>query len=255
MSYFWAILIVFLSALIAGALSFVIDRFVSVEARRKHHEVGFQVFAIIGLMFSVLLAFVFSETWSEYNAAKQSISNECGALHGAAMIAAAMPNGEGHPLIEDMRFYASDVVNREWPIMADQRRSIETAHNLRTAVFDAVKMPTSTGSDLANRSQILELLSQAHAARETRTFQLDLGLPDAMWTVLIVLSIMLIALSALAGDERFITVAFAAIFAASIVMVLVLVRMLDYPFQGALALDPEDFVKLGGQLNDLLALK
>jgi hypothetical protein len=36
-------------------------------------------------------------------------------------------------------------------------------------------------------------------------------------------------------------------------MVLVLVQMLDYPFEGALALGDEDFVRLGGEIASLLA--
>ena len=50
MSYFEAILIVLLSALGTASLSLLVGRFVSVDRRRKHHEIGFQVFAMIGLM-------------------------------------------------------------------------------------------------------------------------------------------------------------------------------------------------------------
>ena len=46
---------------------------------------------------------------------------------------------------------------------------------------------------------------------------------------------------------------FACSFTASIAAVLVLVRMLDYPFEGALALGNEDFVKLAEQVSRLLA--
>ncbi|HEY8949336.1 MAG TPA: hypothetical protein VIM56_10670 [Rhizomicrobium sp.] len=255
MSYAAAILIVLASAALAGAASRIVDRFVSVDTRKRQHDVGFQIFAIIGLMFSVLLAFVFSEVWSEYNAARQAISGECGALHGAAMIAGAMPNHEGRPINEDIKQYVDQVLTVEWPTMTQQRRSIEAAHGLRAAIETTAQLPVTSASDLSNRGTILGLLAQAHAAREARTFQLDLGLPGATWFVLIVLTFVLSALVALAGTERHATVFFSAIFTASVVMVLVLVRMLDYPFEGALAVSSADFVKLGSQLSDLLAMK
>ena len=53
----------------------------------------------------------------------------------------------------------------------------------------------------------------------------------------------------LAGVEsRIGHVVFAAGFTGCTVMVLVLVRMLDYPFEGALALANDDFVKVVAQV-------
>jgi hypothetical protein len=57
----------------------------------------------------------------------------------------------------------------------------------------------------------------------------------------------------LSGTELPATILFGSTFAVTIAMVLVLVQMLDYPFEGALALGDADFVKLGGQLASLLA--
>jgi hypothetical protein len=45
---------------------------------------------------------------------------------------------------------------------------------------------------------------------------------------------------------------FTAIFATSVVLVFVLVRMLDYPFEGALMLSNDDFVKTIGRLSMLI---
>ncbi len=55
---------------------------------------------------------------------------------------------------------------------------------------------------------------------------------------------MLVLFVALAGVEEPGRTLFAVVFTGSISLVLVLVRMLDFPFEGALALPPTDFVKL-----------
>ena len=57
MSYAAAILIVVLSAASAAGASFLVDRLVRLDARRRNHEIGGQVFQLIGVMFSVMLAF------------------------------------------------------------------------------------------------------------------------------------------------------------------------------------------------------
>jgi Protein of unknown function (DUF4239) len=254
MSYALGLLIVIVCALAVTAASLLVDRRISIEARRRHHEVGNSVFQVIGVMFSVILAFVFSEVWSEYNTAKQAIGIECGALHGAAMLANAMPDRQGRLINEKLFAYTQKVVNTEWPMMAGERRSTTAAEDLRAALDTTARLHTNDASDLANRTEILTLLAQAHAAREMRTFQLRLGIPRAMWGVLITIAFILVAFVVLAGTELPATILFGSTFAVTIAMVLVLVQMLDYPFEGALALGNGDFVKLNGEIAGLLAL-
>jgi hypothetical protein len=253
MSYALALLIVIVCVLVTTAASLLVDRTISIDARRRHHEVGSPVFQVIGVMFSVILAFVFSEVWSEYNTAKQAIGAECGALHGAAMLANAMPNREGRPINQNLFAYVQKVVHTEWPMMATERRSMVAAQDMRMALDTASRLHVSDASDLANRSQIIALLAQAHSAREMRTFQLRLGIPDAMWGVLITIALILVAFVVLSGTELPATILFGSTFAVTIAMVLVLVQMLDYPFEGALALGDEDFVRLSGEIASLLA--
>jgi hypothetical protein len=253
MSYAAAILIVVLSAALAAGASFLVDRLVRLDARRRNHEIGGQVFQLIGVMFSVMLAFVFSEVWSEYNTAAQAIRSECGALHGAAMLANALPDKMGRPVNRALLSYANEVTNVEWPKMAKERRSLEAAEGLRSALDVVARLDVTRPVDVSTHGQILALLAQAHAQRETRVFQLTLGLPPAMWFVLIALALVLTAFVVLSGTEGAGTMIFACSFTGAIAAVLVLVRMLDYPFEGALALGNTDFVKLGEQISHLLA--
>lgn len=253
MNYALALLIVIVCALATIAASLLVDRVIGLDARRRHHDVGSPVFQVIGVMFSVILAFVFSEVWSEYNTAKQAIGTECAALHGAAMLANAMPNREGRPINQDLFAYVQKVVRTEWPLMAKERRSLGAADDMRAALDAAARLPASDTGDLANRTEIISLLVQAHTAREMRTFQLRLGMPNAMWGVLITIALILVAFVVLSGTELPATILFGSTFAVTIAMVLVLVQMLDYPFEGALALGDGDFVKLGAQIASLLA--
>lgn len=253
MSYAAAILIVILCAAVAAAASFAVDRLVSMAARRRQYQIGAQVFQLVGVMFSVMLAFVFSEVWSEYNTAAQAIRSECGALHGAAMLSNALPDRMGRPVNEAILAYAKEVTAVEWPRMAKERRSLEAAEGLRSALDRTARLAVTSPVDVSNQGQILSLLAEAHAQRETRVFELTLGLPIAMWVVLMSLASILTAFVVLSGTEGAGTMIFACSFSGSITAVLVLVRMLDYPFEGALALGNSDFVKLAQDVSRLLA--
>jgi hypothetical protein len=53
-------------------------------------------------------------------------------------------------------------------------------------------------------------------------------------------------------ESRMAHIFFTSVFATSIVLVLIVVRMLDYPFEGALALSNSDFVKTIARVSPLI---
>ena len=253
MTYLTAALIVLAAALAAAGAAWLVGGRVGLETRKRHHEVGNPIFLQVGVMFSVLLAFVFAEVWGEFNTAAQAINRECGALHGAAMLADALPAAKGLPIERAIGAYVDTVVRVEWPAMAQGRRSQKAAAAINAALNVTATLDPTTPAEVANQAQILELLAQAHAERETRTFQAGSGLPGAVWTVLIGLAVILIGFVLFAGLERAGHIVLATAFAASTVGVLVLVKLLDYPFEGSLSLHPDDFIKTLGEVTALVA--
>ena len=98
------------------------------------------------------------------------------------------------------------------------------------------------------------LLGQANAQRETRIFQADSGIPGALWGVLIAFTILLtVFVSFSAIQYRMIAVIITTSFAAGIVCVLVMARLFDYPFEGALAIPPTHFINLIHKVSNLRA--
>jgi hypothetical protein len=251
MTYFDAFAIVSLCTALAMLSAWLVDCLVPLENRRRHHEVGSPVFQQVGVMISVLLAFVFSEVWGEYRTAALAINGECAALHGAAILANAVPNGQGLAVDRAIAAYAQTVVVTEWPMMAHGHRSPTAAHALGDTIRAAARMDVSRPVDLATQNQILSLLAQAHANRETRTFQINQGMPGFMWLMLIAISMVLVGLVVVSGAETPAHMILAGLFAASVALVLVLVRMLDFPFEGALAIPDTDFVKMLGEVTAL----
>ena len=250
MTYLLATVIV-LGCALAGALcSIVVSRLAPIDTRRRYHEVGAQVFQQVGVMFAVLLAFVFSEVWGEYNTAAQAINGECGALHGASMLANALPPTMGKPVVGAIASYTRSVIDTEWPEMSTQRRSSDrTTEAFRVAFDMAARMPVVAPADVAIRSHIVTLLAEAHANRETRTFQIDRAVPAAMWGVLLSLAVGLEIFVLFAAIESPTHLILAAAFAGFTVVFLVLVRMLDFPFEGALRLLELRFREAAGRAH------
>ena len=69
-------------------------------------------------------------------------------------------------------------------------------------------------------------------------------MPASLWVLLVLLAVILVGFVALAGIEYIGSVmAFTGLFAGALASILVLVRLLDFPFEGALALSPLRFAE------------
>ena len=252
MSYVTACLIVAGAALVAACAAWMLRLGLGLETRRRHHEIGNPVFLQLGLLFAVLLAFVYNDVQAGYNDAAEAINGECGALHGAAMLARALPDGQGKPVMAAIAAYTQAVMVTEWPSMAHRQRSPVASEALRTAMERASLPPEAGSGNGYVQAQILGLLVEAHARRETRIYQMTLGVPALLWVVLIGNAVVLIGFVILAGVESiWAQMMFAAAFAGCTASILVLVHMLDFPFEGALALRDADFAKVA---QEVLAL-
>src|ERR1700757_3822044 len=86
MSYTELGVLVFGAGFVAALICALLHRFVHYDIFRRYHEVGYAVFLQLGVIFAVLLAFIFNNVWSNYDAASQAIDSECGSLHGIAIL-------------------------------------------------------------------------------------------------------------------------------------------------------------------------
>jgi len=234
---FAATLVIIGMALSSAGLAWLVRLWVRAEARRRYYGVGAAVFLQLGVVFAVLLAFVFSEVWTEYNTAAAAINAECSDLHGAVILAGTLAAAETATLDAAIAGYLRLVIDDEWSAMADGKLSQAAA-----ASFRRLYQQTARLEAVPPGGEILSLLSDAHRQRETRLFQMTLGVPAVLWLLLLLFSAVLVVFVLFSAAEGLVAqMAFAGLFAGTIASVLVVVRMLDYPFQGALGLPSADF--------------
>ncbi len=257
MSFFGSITAILIATLVAGFITTLIHRFIDGEFRRRHHDVGSVVFLQLGVVFAVLLAFVFSEAWSEYDEAAKSINLEVSALHGVAMMAATLPPADAKPILAAEKAYLSSVVDEEWPKMTNVRKEDRKTDDLLTHLVQSIaNLRLADPDERDKKNAILSLLADAHKQRETRIYQAQNGIPVPLWWVLIGFTMTLALFVSLSAVEYASTaIIIAACFTAGTTSILIMARLLDYPFEGALGLRSSDFSevieKVSGLLNQI----
>ena len=120
------------TGLVAAFLCALLHRIVHGDRFRRYHEVGYAVFLQLGVIFAVLLAFVFNNVWSDYNVASQAIDSECASLHGIAILSDRLPSPARDAILDDLHTYLTTVLDREWPDMQRRNKSGAAASGSRT---------------------------------------------------------------------------------------------------------------------------
>lgn len=237
-----AALLVAASAAVTALLALIVRRSVALDVRRRHHEVGTAVFLQLGVIFAVLLAFVFNEVWNGYNDADGAIKAECGNLHGTAIVADTLPEPGRSIVLTAVAAYVREVIDDEWPLMAKRRPSVRARRGMEHLWQSVARLQLPDRASQTARAEIMSMLATVHQEREMRLYQMAAEVPRLLWAVLGALTVVLVAFVVFSGVEYLVSqILFAALFAGSIAMILVVIRMLDVPFSGALALPPVDF--------------
>src|SRR5262245_59477853 len=139
--------LLFLVVIVGAALGgmWLVRRHSELESLEEHKEVAGFLIAVVGALYSVLLAFVVVSVWESFEDADRVAQNEADLLVSLYRDADAFPDDTAD-LRTNIRGYADSVVDDEWPAMAnDQHEAAETDVALHQ-VFNGYRAVDPQGS-------------------------------------------------------------------------------------------------------------
>src|ERR671912_650507 len=95
----------------------LVQRLVPSEKREQHNDVAGFLYAVVGVVYAVLLALLVIAVWEQYQRALETVEGEANAVADIAWLAHRLPETERYQLQEHARSYAREVVDEEWPLM------------------------------------------------------------------------------------------------------------------------------------------
>ena len=228
----------------------VVQRLVPATIRKENNDVAGFIYAVLGVIYAVLLALVVIATWEEFGRARVTVEAEANALAEIFWLAHQLPESEGRELQELCRSYAEEVVNVGFPLMEQGRtpsleRSQETSRawvlidDIR-ATIQGYEPGTAAGEQLY--AEGLDQVQRLADARRTRLVAAEEGLPTVLWVVLVVGGIVVVGFAYLFGMDNtgahaLMVVALAGVIA----LVLFTIAAMDHPFSGGARVSPEAF--------------
>jgi hypothetical protein len=244
----FGVLVVIGACLAAVAGLELVQRLVPSEKRLEHNEVAGFLYAVVGVVYAVLLALMVIAVWEHYQKARETEESEANAVAEIAWVAHRLPEPEHHQLQEDARSYAQEVVDKEWPLMEEQggiegERGTPEGWDLvddMRATLQEVEPSTATEQDLY--AEGVEQIQSLGAARRTRLVAAEEGLPSVLWAVLVFGAVVAVGFTYLFGmrntwAHRLMVMGLTAV----ITLVLFTIGVMEYPYSGGASIEPSAF--------------
>jgi hypothetical protein len=242
------IVVVLAVAALATAMAYlVLGRILpeSWRSREVEESEGFTIDSVnvlIGLLFSILLAFVISGVLADYDNARsdeQQEANAIGAIYGYAQ---GIPEPTKSIWKNGSRRYATLVIDQDWPLMQHQQSSEAAWTALTTLRNDIYTFHAADGREQSLQDKAIDKVQDAYDARRTRVNLVNAGVPDFLWFTLLGGAV-LVALFPLLTKPYLTARLLIAVAIQGLVIAgaLYLVTVLNHPFTGAYRVEPNAF--------------
>ena len=207
-----------------------------------HAEVSAPMLGVVASVFGLLLAFVIVIAYQNFLEADDNVSREAAALSSIVRDSAAFPEPGGSNVRSAVGTYVRSVVEHEWPQMREGSDS-DVASGGLDGIYAAFRTvaPSSAGQT-AFYDDAVRQLNDALDARRNRIQTAVGGLPWDIAALILFSSFVVVAYAVLVGSPSYWwhLLGPAAIAAVVVVSLVVLVD-LSYPFSGDFAIPPDDF--------------
>ena len=214
---------------------------VPTSSRQRHNDVAGFIYAVLGVIYAVLLALVVIAVWEDFGRARETVESEANATAEIFWLAHRLPDPERGRLQELCRSYAEEVVGREWPLMREGRAPLmeqgQATPNGWVLVDDIREtlqgFEPGTSAEEALYAEGLDQVEELASARRLRLVEAEEGLPAVLWVVLIFAGVAAVSFTYLFGLEstwahRLMVAALAAV----IGLVLFTIGSMEHPFSG-----------------------
>jgi Protein of unknown function (DUF4239) len=244
-----AFLLVLVPTALAASGLVLVRRRVGLARLVANNEVAGFKFAVVGVIYAVLLAFAVIVVWERYTEAEVAVVHEAGAAATVFRLAAG-PEPEATAVRNGLIRYLHVVIDRDWPRMAEEHESREATIALNE-LYTRVLLLESTLS--RPPAVLIAMLNQLDAMTEARRTRLHLGvgiMPSVMWLALTVGGILTVGFTFFFGARNLTAqIMMTCILAVIVFMGLFVIVAIDHPFTGPVHVDPMPLEKVLADFN------
>lgn len=253
------------SVLVIVALSTIVSCLVVWQARRlwphpafveNHDLVGF-TYSVYGLIYGVFLAFIIVVAWQRFSDTEQLVMQESTILSELWRDSLAFQPAFRDNIHDDLIEYTQSVVEDEWPAMAKRGE----AHSHTQAVYERLwelsyHLKPQTANQNAYLTEFLARMNELSAERRLRILHSKMEINRLLWMVLLLGAVPTVAYPLLFTNKHaWVQVAIVGSLMMIVLLGLLVLVSLQYPFTGEISIDPVAFRELLDSFHERLLME
>jgi Na+/proline symporter len=219
---------------------YLVRRIFGLDRLITNNEVAGFKFAVLGVIYAVLLGFAVIVVWERFRDAGAAVTEEAAAAASIYRLSPGVDAAHRPAIDRALSLYLESAGKDDWPAM-DRGEISPVATQALTDIYTAVLAvsPNNTRDEVVMQA----MLSQLSAMTEGRRARFELAggiVPGVLWLVLFFGALLTLSFTFFFGAKNlFAQTLMAGMLAAVIFMALFMVVALDHPFSGGIRVSPE----------------
>jgi hypothetical protein len=232
-------LVVGLTTALAMLGPILVRRYVTLEKLAKNNEVAGFKFAVVGVLYAVLLAFAIIVVWEKFSDAESNVAKEAGAAATIYRLSQGISGEPGIALRDALTNYLQVTISDDWPAM-ERGSASPSAREALYAVYKALlTFESPERRDTALVSQILHELDTITEMRRARLAAAEGLVPGVIWLVLFGGAVLTISYTFFFGTEKRAQALMTGMLSIIIFSGLLTAIVIDQPFVGVVKVRPD----------------
>ena len=234
-----AIIIVIISMIISIGGILLVRYFIPHKRLKVHNDVAGPIFATLGVIYAVLLAFVVVITWENFDRSSLNAEKEASFVADLYTDAEAFQEPAKEQIRALLKEYATSVINVEWKALSTGAASQEVGGILKKIwrFYSTYNPETAAQTEFFRES--VHKLNEVGELRRIRIVDAKNGVHPILWFVLIAGGIITLSFSFFFGTENLMEqLILTSLLSVLIGLILFTILELDYPFTGQVSIQP-----------------
>ncbi len=230
-------------SLVSGAIVLLVQRFAPAERPEAHIEATGFVFAVVGVLYAIVVAFIVIAVWDTMNQARDDAYHEASSLTDVYWYAQTVPEPNRTEIQRLCRDYTTTVIASEWPRMRAHQAVGPTGWSQLDQLRDAVlRTAPQEDWDGSPYQRATDTIGQLYQFRQDRLTAATQGISPVVWLMLIGGGVLTIAFSYLFDVAGTTTQAILVVgLTAMVVLLLFAVYQLEFPYSRGVRIGPDAF--------------
>ncbi len=239
-------LIVSFGAIIAGLGTLLFRKYASIKVLRSHNEVTGFLFLAIASFYGLLLGFVVSVVWDQFNETHSNLSKEGSSAMGLYRDIKYYPDTvEAKQVMIIYLDFVFNVINEEIPNMALRQPSRKTSESFNNVFFKMEHLNPKNPFQAQLVAEMFNHLNELATYRGLRTASIETEIPAPMWLPLIFGAFITLLCAMLLDIEHFnMHIGLNILLGAFIGLLLFIIILLDHPYTGRLGIEPKSYYEI-----------